>query len=172
MAEKQKCWRELLLTKFTFEVREGRSDMKLRLWLFNLLSKIWDGSISASDYEDTSLDRQERAEISKENILNVPFFITTHSLIIIKRLRTNCWEYTLHVSSDSLWVLFLSFICIWEVRFKQWLSQFQHLRWMSQSLCLTAFALSLSLGCSILHKHSLQQNSKLEFLNENNIESP
>lgn len=152
MAENQKCWKELLITKFTFEIQEERSDMKFRLWFFFyfllkfeiVLALIL---ISASKYDDNPLDRQEKAWISKQNILRFLFFITTYSLILIKGL----WGQTVEdipfrFPQMASWLLLLSFICIWEVRFKQWLSRFQNLRWMPQSLCLTASILSLFFG--------------------------
>lgn len=114
---------------------------------FLFSSEIWDSTISASEYDDNPLERQEKAWISKQNILNFLFFITTYSLILIKGL----WGQTVEdipfrFPQMASWLLLLSFICIWEVRFKQWLSRFQNLRWMPQSLCLTASTLSLSFG--------------------------
>lgn len=58
------------------------------------------GSISASEYEDNPLDRQERAGISKDKkfcILHLNKFSNPHK----ETLRTKCWEHTFHISSDS-----------------------------------------------------------------------
>lgn len=87
--------------------REIRHETQTVIFLNLFSSKIWDGSISASEYEDNPLNRQEIAVISKHNILNFPFFITIHYLILIKKL----WRQTVEnipftFPQIASWVLF------------------------------------------------------------------
>lgn len=91
--------------------REIRHKTQTMVFYNLLYSQIWDGSISASEYGDNPLDRQEIAGISKQNIFNFPFFIITHYLILIKVSEDK------HIFSDSQLSTFFSFVCIWEVMF-------------------------------------------------------